>query len=186
MRETRTYTEYWDVQTYQHELLGMDLGEGIPRTTLRYGAAIFAIWWALCLLLVGAPSQPILVPLFIIPPGLITLVGSRRSTVYWRRTNLQMWAVRAVFLLTGVRPLIGRGRITPPRGGLRLRARRLGEKAPHLATMPGFGPAFAQPATDTPLPVPPVKVRPRVRLYGPDHIGRLRGSARAPRRKKES
>ncbi|MFK0142544.1 hypothetical protein [Streptomyces murinus] len=176
MRTSNTYTRHWDIETRQHELLGLDLGEGLPRTTLKYGAVIFPLWWGLWLLVIGFPPQPA-IPLFLLPPLGATYFGAKRSTAYWRRTNLLMWGVRLNFLHHGVKPIIGRGRIPAPKAGLRLRTQRLGERAPQLGEMPAFGPLFA---TDTDSSDAaesngrPARLRPRLRMYGPDAVAKAR------------
>ncbi|WP_372412590.1 hypothetical protein [Streptomyces luteireticuli] len=186
MRNSYTYTQHWDIETRQHELLGLDLGEGIPRTTLKYGFIFFPVWWGLLLLVAGFPSKPLMVPLFLLPPLLLTFYGAKRSTAYWRRTNLLLWQVRAGYLALGVRPVIGRGRVPAPRLGLRLRTQRLGERAPHLEQMPMFGPAFAagEEADVADSCGKSAQIRPRLRLYGPDAVSRARAkTAKRTRRK---
>ena len=185
MRISRTYTQHWDLETRQHELLGLDLGEGLPRTTLKYGAVIFPLWWGLWLLLLGFPPKP-LVPLFLLPPLGLTYYGAKRSTAYWRRTNLLLWGVRLNFLNHGVRPVIGRGRIPPSKAGLRLRTQRLAERFPQLAEMPAFSSLFT---TDDHIPDAaessgkPAHLRPRLRMYGPDAVAKARSkTSKRPRR----
>lgn len=179
MRASRTFSRHWDIETRQHELLGLDLGEGIPRTTLKYGAVICALWWGAWFLVLGFPAQ-YAVPLFLLPPVAVTYYGARRNTTYWRRTNLRMWAIKLNYLHSGLRPVIGRGRIPPPRSPLRLRARRLGEAVPQLAQLPGLENLFAADGRPDPADTygKPAHLTPRVRLYGPDAVARARGKAR--------
>ncbi|MFF9785675.1 hypothetical protein [Streptomyces nigrescens] len=176
MRTAHTYTRHWDLETRQHELLGLDLGEGLPRTTLKYGAVIFPMWWGIWLLLFGFPPQP-LIPVFLLPPLGLTYYGAKRSSAYWRRTNLLVWGVRLNYLNHGVRPVIGRGRIPAPKTGLRLRTQRLAEKAPQLTEMPAFASLFTTDG-DTPDAAescgPQAQMKPRVRMYGPDAVARAR------------
>ncbi|MFE2640194.1 hypothetical protein ACFXKF_36520 [Streptomyces scopuliridis] len=184
MRTSYTYSRHWDIETRQHELLGLDLGEGLPRTTLRYGAVIFPAYWGLWLLLFGFPPQP-LAPVFLLPPLFLTYYGAKRSAAYWRRTNLLVWAIRLNYLHTGVRPVLGRGRIPAPKPGLKLRTRRLGEQVPQLTELPAFAPLFAQSGPDQADRAesygPPAQIRPRLRAYGPDAVA----TARAKYRKKQ-
>ncbi|MGW1976657.1 hypothetical protein [Streptomyces sp. NPDC001889] len=181
MRTSHTFSRHWDLETRQHELVGIDLGEGVPRTTLRYGAVIFPLWWGVWLMTAGFPPQP-LFPLFLLPPLGLTFYGARRSTAYWRRTNLRVWAIRAQYLISGVQPVIARGRIPAPRPGWRLRARRLGERAPQLAQMPGLGPLFTPRGPDPAHTCgDPVRLTPRLRLYGPDAVARTRRGRRFTR-----
>ncbi|MFJ8676791.1 hypothetical protein [Streptomyces sp. NPDC093589] len=182
MRTSNTYTRHWDIETRQHELLGIDLGEGIPRKTLRHGIVFFGLWWGGWLLLAGFPSQSA-VPFFLLPPGWLTWAGAKRSLTYWRRTNLLVWGVHAQYLLRGVQPVIGRGRIPVRRLGLRQRTRRLGERFGQLPQVPGIGGLFAghgpDPARSTGASV---HLRPRVRLYGPDAVAKSRRRLRRKRR----
>ncbi|MFH0246369.1 hypothetical protein ACGRHY_29010 [Streptomyces sp. HK10] len=183
MRASRTYTRHWDLETRQHELLGIDLGEGIPRTMLRYGFVFFGVWWGGWLLLAGFPSQSA-VPFFLLPPGWLTYAGAKRSLTYWRRTNLLVWGVHAQYLLRGVQPVVGRGRIPVRRLGLRLRMRRLGERFPHLPQVPGVGHLFADRGADPARSTgKPVRIRPRVRLYGPDAVAKSRRRLRRRKRR---
>ncbi|TLQ39263.1 hypothetical protein [Streptomyces marianii] len=176
MRTSNTYTRHWDLETRQHELLGLDLGEGLPRTTLKYGAVMFPLWWGAWLLLFGMPLKP-LIPLFLLPPLFFTYYGAKRSTTYWRRTNLLVWGLRLNFLNHGVRPVIGRGRIPPSKVGLRLRTQRLAERAPQLTEMPAFS-SFFTTSADTPDAAEscgkPAHLRPRLRMYGPDAVAKAR------------
>ncbi|MFB8406508.1 hypothetical protein [Streptomyces sp. NPDC055912] len=176
MRTSSTYTRHWDLETRQHELLGLDLGEGLPRTTLKYGAVIFPLWWGMWLLLFGFPLKP-LIPLFLLPPLFITYFGAKRSTAYWRRTNLLVWGVRLNYLNHGVRPVIGRGRVPAPKAGLRLRTQRLAEQAPQLREMPAFSSLFTT-SEENPDAAEscgkPAQLRPRLRMYGPDAVARAR------------
>ncbi|WP_431983845.1 hypothetical protein [Streptomyces qinglanensis] len=182
MRTAETFTPHWDMDTRQHELLGIDLGEGVPRTMLRHGVVFFGLWWGGWLLLAGFPSQSA-VPFFLLPPGWLTYAGAKRSLTYWRRTNLLVWGIHAQYLLRGIRPVIGRGRIPTGPLGLRLRARRTGERFPQLPQLPGAGGLFAGHGFDPAHSVgKPVRIRPRVRLYGPDAVGKARGRLRRKRR----
>nr|WP_024127444.1 hypothetical protein [Streptomyces sp. F12]AHE40180.1 Hypothetical protein pFRL6_93 [Streptomyces sp. F12] len=182
MRTSHTFSRHWDLEMRQHELLGIDLGEGIPRTTLRYGAVIFPLWWGTWLMLFGLPPRP-LFPLFLLPPLGLTYYGAKRSLIYWRRTNLLVWAVRAQYLLRGVAPLIGRGRIPHGRLGIRLRCRRLGERAPQLAQMPGLSSLFTSEGPDPARSAgEALHLTPRPRLYGPDAVAKARRRTRRIRR----
>lgn len=184
MRTSRTFSRHWDIETRQHELLGLDLGEGIPRTTLKYGLVLCTTWWGLWLLLLGIPPQPA-APLFLLPPVAAAYYGAKRSGTYWRRTNLLVWAIRINYLHSGVRPVLGRGRIPAPRTGLRLRTRRLGESVPQLGQLPLLGPLFA-PGSERTDPAasygPPAHLTPRVRLYGPDAVAKARAKHRTKQR----
>ncbi|OEV13741.1 hypothetical protein [Streptomyces nanshensis] len=182
MRISSTYSRHWDIETRQHEILGYDLGEGVSRKTLKYGAIAGAVWWGAWLMLLGFPPRP-LVPLFLLPPIALTYYGVRRSPVYWRRTNLLLWAVRWHYLYAGLRPVIGRGRIPAPPSGRRLRARRLAESIPQLRHLPGLTGLFTDEGPDPAESYgPPARLTPRVRLYGPDALMKARKKLRRRRR----
>ncbi|MFM9452397.1 hypothetical protein [Streptomyces europaeiscabiei] len=175
-RSSSTLTRHWDLETRQHELLGLDLGEGIPRTTLKIGALILPVYWGAWFLLLGFPTPP-LVPFFVIPPVAVTYVGAKRSITYWRRTNLLLWGVWLNYLNLGVRPVIGRGRIPSPRLGVRLRLQRVAERAPQLRELAAVGPLFTPDPEQADLAEScgrPAHLRPRLRMYGPDAVGRAR------------
>ena len=57
MRAGRTLTSHFQLETRQHDLLGLDLGEGPPRRALIFGAMVFVVWVLLCAPLLGAPTQ---------------------------------------------------------------------------------------------------------------------------------
>lgn len=88
--------------------------------------------------------------------------------------------MRLNFLNHGVRPVIGRGRIPAPKVGLRLRTQRLGERSPQLREMPAFSSMFTTDG-DTPDAAEscgkPAHLRPRLRMYGPDAVAKVRAKA---------
>lgn len=175
MRTSHTFSRHWDLETRQHELLGIDLGEGISRKVLLHGLVVFALWDGALLLMAGFPTT-ITFSLYFLPPIFITAYGTKRSGSYWRRRNFLLWGVTVNYLVNGVKPAIGRGRIPAPRLGWRLRAARLGERFPKLANLPAAGAALA-PVDGPDLAESlgkPVHLRPRVRLYGPDAVARSR------------
>ncbi|MFI0742471.1 hypothetical protein ACH4PU_31000 [Streptomyces sp. NPDC021100] len=175
MRSSHTFSRHWDLETRQHELLGIDLGEGISRKVLLHGLIVFTLWDGALLLVAGIPST-LTFSFYFLPPILITVYGTKRSAAYWRRRNFLLWGVTANYLINGVKPVIGRGRIPAPRPGWRLRAARLGERFPKLAGLPLFGTALT-PGDHEDLAESlgkPVHLKPRVRLYGPDAVARAR------------
>ncbi|MEJ8654792.1 hypothetical protein WKI65_43840 [Streptomyces sp. MS1.AVA.3] len=185
MRTSRTYSRHWDLETRQHELLGMDLGEGIVRKALVHGLIVFVLWWSLLLVVLGMPTLT-LMTFYLLPPTLLTWYGTKRSTVYWRRRNFLLWGVAANYLITGVRPLIARGRIPAPRIGWRLRTQRLGERSAQLSELPGLRGAFGSGPNRPDLAETYGKaahIRPRVRMYGPDAVAKARAKTRKKPRK---
>ncbi|GAA3087116.1 hypothetical protein GCM10020000_87340 [Streptomyces olivoverticillatus] len=153
MRTSHTFSRHWDLETRQHELLGIDLGEGISRKVLLHGLVVFALWDGALLLMASFPTT-ITFSLYFLPPIFITAYGTKRSGSYWRRRNFLLWGVTVNYLVNGVKPAIGRGRIPAPRLGWRLRAARLGERFPKLANLPAAGAALAPPSTGPISPSP--------------------------------
>lgn len=74
MLELDTLTRHLRLETRQYELLGKDLGDGVRRVAMLLGAATFA-GWALLLLLLGVPVSPKLGFVYLLPPALITFRG---------------------------------------------------------------------------------------------------------------
>ncbi|MFI9311074.1 hypothetical protein [Streptomyces triculaminicus] len=175
MRASHTFSRHWDLETRQHELLGLDLGEGISRKVLLHGLVVFVLWDGFLLLAAGFPTTTVF-SFYLLPPIFITAYGTKRSAAYWRRRNFLVWGVTVNYLINGVRPVTGRGRIPAPRLGWRLRAQRLGERFPKLAQLPAPGAAFA-PVDGRDLAEAsgnPAHIRHRVRLYGPDAVAKAR------------
>ncbi|MFD0383198.1 hypothetical protein ACFQ2B_15025 [Streptomyces stramineus] len=69
MRVGHTFTRHFDLETRQHELLGMDLGEGPSRRVLVTGAVVYAVWMGGLFLIFGWPSQMFFTLYFAPPPS---------------------------------------------------------------------------------------------------------------------
>ncbi|MGW3503009.1 hypothetical protein ACWDMY_20250 [Streptomyces globisporus] len=180
MRTGHTYTDHFRLETRQHELLGMDLGEGIPRRVLILTAVLYLVWDGLLLLLLGLPTK-LSATLYLLPPGLAVAYGARPSTRVPRRIALTGWAISARYLITGHRPVICGGRRAATRSEW---IGRRGRWAPRLTLLTGssvLGPAVERwlgPDTDTAVPAgagPVVRLTARPRLYGPDAVVRAHG-----------
>lgn len=52
----RTLTRHFHIETRQHELFNIDLGEGVPRRMLMFGVVVVLAWVALMAPIVGAPN----------------------------------------------------------------------------------------------------------------------------------
>lgn len=109
MREGKTLTRPMSIETRQHELFNVDLGEGAPRKALIAGMLITVVWCGLLLLVIGAPSART-ATLFILPPALLTLFGWRENESNGRRRNITVWVLAARWLVSGHRPVIALGR----------------------------------------------------------------------------
>jgi hypothetical protein len=170
-----TYTRHFDLETRQHEILGMDLGEGPSRRLLVTGAAIYAVWTGGLLLLFGVPSQ-LTFTLYFAPPAVITYYGAQRSRKNERRWNLTRWALTVRYLTVGHRPIVNGGRRAAERvEWLPLRA-RLGERVEKFLDLPGMGIFEGAFGGSEPGPTAgrPTRFDVRPRLYGPDAVYRAR------------
>lgn len=176
MRIGHTYTRHFDLETRQHELFGVDLGEGPPRRMLIVGFLAYIIWAGSLLLIFGLPNK-VSFTLYFVPPGLITYYGAQRSRRNDRRYNVTQWALTIRYLTRGHRPIINGGRRAAERSEwLPLRA-RLGERAEALLEAPGMG--LLEPLIgSSDIPKTPagrsVTLRARPRLYGPDQVYKAR------------
>lgn len=126
MREGRTLTRSMRLEARQHEMLGMDLGEGFPRAMLGFSAIVMLIWWGLALLLFGIPSQRNFT-FYFVPPILLAAFGWREGTNP-RRRRVTEWALLAIWVLRGHRPVIALGRREPGPGELTALSERLAQR----------------------------------------------------------
>lgn len=179
MRTGHTYTDHFRLETRQHELLGVDLGEGVPRRILVLGLVLYVLWDGTLLLLLGLPTK-MSATLYLLPPGLLVAYGARPSTRVPRRIALTGWAISARYLITGHRPVVCGGRRAATRSEW---IGRRGRWAPRLTLLTGssvLGPAVERwlgPDTDT-APAgagPVIRLTARPRLYGPDAVVRAHG-----------
>ncbi|MCD9143893.1 hypothetical protein [Streptomyces albireticuli] len=183
MRVGHTFTRHFDLETRQHELFGMDLGEGPSRRVLVTGAALYTVWVGGLLLILGVPTQ-LLFTFYFAPPALITYYGAQRSRRNERRWNLTRWALVIRYLTVGHRPIVNGGRRAADRSEwLPLRA-RLGERSETFLDLPGMGVFEGALGGEEPKPTAgrPAKLDSRPRLYGPDYVYRARMRTRSGRR----
>ncbi|MFT7835722.1 hypothetical protein Q5530_06200 [Saccharothrix sp. BKS2] len=100
-----TDTVHLKLQTRQYELFGRSLGRGVERRVLLIGATSTALWWAM-LLLLGMPILHRLSPLlFLVPPVVFVLYGTRRDDT--GRMVLAAWRDRLLFHAPARRRPIG-------------------------------------------------------------------------------
>lgn len=174
MRVGDTYTRDFDLETRQHEILGLDLGEGPSRRTVVVGMITFIVWFGGLLLIFGLPNK-FTFSLYFLPPLFVTVFGAQRSQHNPRRWRLTHWALAVRYLVIGHRPVINGGRRAAARSEWLLLRERFGQRAEHLATIPGL--AFlgrdddARPGYQVAAGAP-VRLNSKVRLYGPDRVGR--------------
>lgn len=168
MRTGRTYTRAFDVEARQHELLGIDLGEGPPRRLLAVALAGFAVWTGTLWCAFGWPS-PVLFSLYVGPPAFVTAYGVQRSRRLERRYALTCWVITLRYLLIGHRPIVAGGRRRAGRGELLPVRARFGERIEPLLRVRGRA---ALAGVSVPGSGRSVELRTRARLYGPDYVYR--------------
>ncbi|MFD9593077.1 hypothetical protein ACFWA9_10005 [Kitasatospora sp. NPDC059973] len=176
-RTGRTYTRHFDLDPRQHELLGVDLGEGLVRRALILGISLLVLWNGALFLVLGLPTIPTLT-LYITPPLGVTFFGAQRSIRLDRRYNFTIWALTARYLSVGHRPIICGGRRAAHRSEWLGRRARWGRQLEWFADTPlgplverWLGPESAIPTgSGTAL-----RLDTRTRLYGPDAVVRAYG-----------
>ncbi|MFD4020656.1 hypothetical protein [Streptomyces sindenensis] len=179
MRTGTTYTRHFQTatETKQHELLGLDLGEGTPRRALILGLVLFAAWVGLLLLLFGLPSE-ITFTLYLLPPLLTTYYGTQRSTKLDRRWNIANWAITVRYLVLGHRPIISGGRRAATRSEWLPRRARWASRTEFLLDT-ALGPLVERwLGEDADVPAgagAPIRLDARPRLYGPDAVVKAYG-----------
>ncbi|MEW2374243.1 hypothetical protein AB0940_33550 [Streptomyces sp. NPDC006656] len=172
-----TYTGYFTrLEPRQHELFGVDLGQGIARRTLLLGVLTFALWDGLVFLAIGFPSVKWLT-LYMLPPVVVTVLGAQPSKRCDRRAVLATWVIGAHYQVWGHRPVICGGRVVAHRSEWIPRPARWERHAPALTR--NFGPKLAgrlvggTDAEAVPPAGPVVELAHTVRLYGPDHMVKI-------------
>lgn len=108
----RTLTKDLKIEARQHEIFGLDLGEGPKRTTIFLTLAVFAVWVPICWLVFGAllhVEAKTMFSLFIIPPGVFLAFGLQESTKQPRRARITEWALTVRYALSNHRPIIRLG-----------------------------------------------------------------------------
>lgn len=107
-RSGRVLTKHFEIEARQHDLLGLDLGEGPKRRALIIGAAALTIWAGGCLLLFGLPNKYSF-SLYTLPPVILTVFGARPSARMGRRMALTDWALAIRYAVLGHRPIVRMG-----------------------------------------------------------------------------
>lgn len=175
MREGMTYTRHFMLEARQHELFGVDLGQGISRRTMLLGALAFGLWDGIGLAVFGVPSLN-WVTVYFLPPVLVTVLGAQPSRRCDRRTVLAGWVIAAQYLVSGHRPVIRGGRVVAHRSEWLPRRTRWERQTPALTRVVGAGLVGRFLGTsrtgedEVPSAGPVVEMACTVRLYGPDHM----------------
>ncbi|MGW5851969.1 hypothetical protein ACWFQ8_29165 [Streptomyces sp. NPDC055254] len=166
------------METKQHELLGMDLGEGAPRRALILGLILYVVWTGPLLLLFGFPSE-ITFTIYFLPPLITAVYGTQRSTKLERRWNIANWSISARYLVLGHRPIICGGRRAATRSEWLPRRARWAGKTELLLASPLGGLVerwLGEEEDSTPAGAgSPIRLAARPRLYGPDAVAKAYG-----------
>ncbi|MEU8779917.1 hypothetical protein [Streptomyces sp. NPDC048606] len=177
MREGTTYTRHFALEARQHELFGVDLGQGIARRTMLLGALAFGLWDGIGIALFGFPS-PDWLTVYLLPPLLVTVLGAQPARRCDRRSVLACWVIAGQYQVWGHRPVVRGGRAQVHRSEWIPRAERWARQAPVLTRIVGprtagrlLGTVPADPGTAGPA----VELGYVVRLYGPDHMVKISG-----------
>ena len=121
-----TLTRTMDIEPRQHDLFGMDLGEGPLRGQLVFGFMAFALWLGvtipLTLLTIGHVT-PNLALLYIAPPAALTMFGWRRREDNPRRRAITQWLLAIRYVLRGHEPIVTLGRHNASSDSVRFRDR---------------------------------------------------------------
>ncbi len=104
----RTLTKHFQIETRQHELFGLDLGDGIPRRMLVTGFVLTTGWFVALWWVAGAPTSDT-ASFYLLPPVVTAYFGFQENRRQPRRRNLTAWAITARYLLAGHRPIIHLG-----------------------------------------------------------------------------
>jgi hypothetical protein len=108
VRTGETLTQHFQIETRQHELFGLDLGDGVPRRSLVWGTTFLVTWSLLCFPILGMPTQGTF-SLYFLPPMFAAYFAFQSSAAQSRRVNLTQWAIKVRYVLIGHRPIISLG-----------------------------------------------------------------------------
>lgn len=176
MRVGRTFSERFRVETRQHNLMGLDLGEGPKRRDLRIALMLSAIWLLICVPIIGVPNQ-VTTSVYVIPPALIIALGVQPSTVHPQRIRLFEWTRRWHYALVGSQTVVNLGRRRPGRQEQVPLAERVHWRQIGRYILPWtIGPAWEQGHREGHPVGPlarPARISQKVRLIGNDRLHAL-------------
>lgn len=108
MREGRTLTRPMSIDSRQHEIVGIDLGEGVGRGAALFGLITAACWVGL-LWLVGVPWSKETSLLWMGPPIALTAYGWTDGACP-RRRRVTEWVLTIRWIVHGHLPIVALGR----------------------------------------------------------------------------
>lgn len=177
MIEGRTFTKHFHVETRQHELFNLDLGEGVPRRMFVFGVGVVLVWIALLFPFLGAPTSTTF-SFYAIPPVIFAYFAFQDSDRQPRRKNLTQWAVKVRYMISGHRPIVRLGR----RAAFRTEYLPLGERIPFEGAVRKVAPWMLPPEWEREAQAEhadiqtgrAIKFDQTATLYGFDHMQQLR------------
>lgn len=204
--KARVVTKQFKIETRQHELFGLDLGEGPRRRDLGLGLIIIPVWVGFMWLLLGPPEKYTML-LYMAPPVLMLMYGIQENSSNPRRMNATVWLLTLRYGLVGHRPIIRGGarpasrqeyisftdrwpihRIAPAVGMKHLVNTDGTLNWTEVANIPGLGWTARYATRDhdrSKRPSgPPVAMRPTVYLYSTEEIAAVAHRQKAKREKK--
>lgn len=115
----RSLTRHFAIESRQHELLGFDLGEGLPRRALWVGLIAFPIWWlilwAVMTPFTDHPVNAMNLILWLLPPTLLVWFGMQASPRTPRRRAMTDWLLTLRYAAVGHQSIIRLGARRPTR-----------------------------------------------------------------------
>lgn len=110
----RVLTPHLELESRQHELFGLDLGEGPTRRGLIFGLLMLSTWCLVWAPFLGVPNKYTF-SLYFLPPMIVTVLGMRDSPRTARRRWLTDWALALRYAVVGHQPVIRWGARPPTR-----------------------------------------------------------------------
>lgn len=108
-RTGRTVSRQLHIESRQHELFGVDLGEGIPRKVLLIGALAFVLWAGLVFSVTRTFNQQMMF-IYGFPPVMFVQLGIQESPKNARRWRLTQLILRIRYAVRAHRPVVRFGR----------------------------------------------------------------------------
>ena len=182
MIEGRTFTKHFHIETRQHEVFNLDLGEGVPRRMLVFGIVVVLAWVALLAPIVRVPTAQTF-SFYGIPPVLFAYFAFQESAAQPRRKNITTWAIKVRYITVGHRPLIRLG----ARAAYRSEYLPASERIPFEAALRRIAPWALAPAWERDQPGAdglairagsPISLDQSWTFYGFDHMEQLRARSK--------
>ncbi|MGK4066822.1 hypothetical protein AB0Y14_12300 [Rothia sp. HC945] len=189
----RNVTKQLNIETRQHEFLGLDLGEGPRRRDLILGIIVFPVWAGLCWLIFGPPMKQTSL-FYMAPPILLLTLGVKESDRNHRRIKLTMGLMNLRYMFTAHRPVVRLGARKGTKNEtlpavVRFQYQRICEAInrpewatktghvnwDHFATLPAMGwlSRFSGRDNDMETVGQAITIQPQAYIYGTDELVRI-------------